>query len=533
MASELNQTMAQILEETAALPKDELELLRTALQEDSLATLDQLLVNKQTLAPEEAKQLREKARTRLGLPEVPGYSIIGKLGEGGMGAVYHAIQNSMQRPVALKILSAERARDQGFVDRFYREARSSAVFDHPNVVRGFDVGEVGDGSHYFAMEYIEGQNVQDILDEKGKLLPGDALRIVYDVALALEHAKECNLIHRDIKPANILVTKKGVIKLADLGLAKQMDDENSSTQTGSGFGTPYYMPPEQARDAKHVDGRSDIYALGATLYHMLTGKQAFKGDTALEILLNKEKGTFPSASSINPEVPAKLNVLIDKMMAKDPAHRFQSATELLETLDKLEIHHSQLTWIDGAGTSRTPSRGTRPATATSAAKPTAGKPQKAGTQKAVQPTDPNTWFVHYIDPSGKAMKVKMDMSRMLQLIRDEVLTEKAEASRSPKGPFKKLATYPEFSSMLNARVARRRIEKKSSQASSQYSDLVANIDDAQRAHRRNKKIKDIVWTASTWVLAACIVGGGGYWIWKSVGASGASPSAAAAQPTNP
>lgn len=533
MATELDQTMAKILEETAALPESELRQIKTALEDESCAaTLDQILVNQKTLEPEAARELREKARAALGLPEVAGYTIVGKLGEGGMGAVYHAIQNSMQRPVALKLLSKERALDRGFVDRFYREARSSAVFDHPHVVRGYDVGEVGDGSHYFAMEYIEGKNVEDILEEQGKLKPGDALKIVYDVALALEQANECNLIHRDIKPANILITKKGTVKLADLGLAKQIDDENSATQTGSGFGTPYYMPPEQARDAKHVDGRSDIYALGATLYHMLTGKHAFTGNTALEVLINKEKGTYPSVTSHDPEIPKKFNFLIDKMMAKDPAHRFQTATELLETLDKLEMTNDQLSWIQGPATTRTVSRPTASIPSIPEAEPVkTTKPQASGKgapggKTPAAPIDPNTWFVHFTDASGKRQKAKMDASKMLQLIREGVLTEKDEASRSPKGPFKKLATYQEFSSMLNSRIAQKRIEKRSAPASNKYSELVANIDDAEKAHRRKKMFKDVLWKATTWVLAAAIVGGGGYWTWQYVASnSAAAPSA--------
>lgn len=521
MASELDRTVAKILAETAALPPKDLDKLETMLQTDLTATIDQILVKNNALDATLAAEVREKAREQLGLPLVPGYVTLGKLGEGGMGAVYHAIHESMQRPVALKLLSKERAADKGFVDRFYREARASGAFDHPNVVRGYDVGEVGDGTHYFAMEYVEGQNVQDIIEERGKLSPGDALRIVYDVALALEHAQERNIIHRDIKPANILVTTKGVVKLADLGLAKQIDDENSSTQTGSGFGTPYFMPPEQARDAKHVDHRSDIYALGASLYHMLTGKHAYTGDTALEILLNKEKGSYKPASAHDPEIPSKINVFIDKMMAKEPAHRFQTATELLETLDRLELHNDRLSWIEGGSTTRSVSRTLRSATTASQARlPEPSKPKAAGTPaKPAKEIKPGTWFVHYRDHSGKMVKVKMDTGKMVQAIRDGVLDEKAEASQSPKGPFKKLAAYQEFSSMLNSRIAQRRIEKKASVASSKYSDLVANFDDVQKSHERKKKLKAVVWTVTTWTLALAIVGGGGYFIWKYVAGS--------------
>src|SRR5262249_21613680 len=161
------------------------------------------------------------------------------------------------------------------------------------------------------------------LRRQGKLAVGDALHLVLATAAALQHAHEQNLIHRDVKPDNILLTRKGVVKVADLGLAKARSEDLDLTRTGTGAGTPYYMAPEQARNAKYVDGRSDIYALGCMLYCFLVGKLPFEGDTALALIQAKEVGKFPPVRKSVPEVPERLDLIIDKMLAKNPQHRYQ------------------------------------------------------------------------------------------------------------------------------------------------------------------------------------------------------------------
>jgi len=185
------------------------------------------------------------------------YRLTKKLGQGGMGAVYQAHQISLDRPVALKVLSEELASKPAFVGRFQREAKVMAKLDHPNVLRCYGVHQTGK-YHYLAMEFVDGGSVQDWLKKLGKFKLGDSLYLTLVCARALQHAHELNLIHRDIKPDNILLTKRGVIKIADLGLAKATDDDLGLTKTGTGAGTPIYMAPEQARDSKHVDGRTDI-----------------------------------------------------------------------------------------------------------------------------------------------------------------------------------------------------------------------------------------------------------------------------------
>ena len=210
------------------------------------------------------------------LTQLGDFKIVKKLGQGGMGEVYLAHQISLDRDVALKVMAKQFSSQETFVKRFKREAQTMAKLDHPHIVRGYAVGE-DQGLLFLAMELIKGKSMQDWMEKLGKLSVGDALHVTLIVADALKHAHEINMIHRDIKPDNILVTDKGLVKVSDMGLAKAMDEDMSMTQSGTGLGTPYYMPPEQARNAKHVDHRSDIYALGCTLYHFVSGKLPFAG----------------------------------------------------------------------------------------------------------------------------------------------------------------------------------------------------------------------------------------------------------------
>ena len=208
--------------------------------------------------------------------QIPGYESLGRIGQGAMGVVFKARQVSVDRLVAIKVLRDEAARDREYIERFRREARVAAKLSHNNIVGVIDAGEA-DGRHYFVMEYVEGTTVQDELDRGKAYDEKAALGIALAVARALEHAHERGLIHRDIKPANILLTRDGNIKLADLGLARMAADVQGTA--GVAAGTPYYISPEQARGQADVDIRTDIYSLGATLYHMVTGRVPYSGAT--------------------------------------------------------------------------------------------------------------------------------------------------------------------------------------------------------------------------------------------------------------
>jgi serine/threonine protein kinase len=261
-----------------------------------------------------------------------------------MGTVYRARQVTSGRIVALKVVSRQVAAQPGFVERFRREVRILGRLNHPNIVRYLAAGE-SHGFTYLAMELIDDGSAATWLTKLGKFPVGDALNLARACALALQYAHEQHLVHRDVKPDNLLLTKAGDLKLTDLGLAKATDDSDTQlTRTGTGIGTPLYAPPEQARDAKHVDARSDIYALGGVLYHFLTGQPPFQFNNLLEMVVVKEKGVFPPASYVNPKVPAVLNRLLFRMLDKVPDNRIQSCAEFIAELDALKLTNPRLSF---------------------------------------------------------------------------------------------------------------------------------------------------------------------------------------------
>ncbi len=286
------------------------------------------------------------------------YRLLRRLGEGGMGSVYLAYRQVVagspdsgspvsrsgdrastgDRQFAIKVLSDQLALNRAYLDRFHREAKSGTLLNHPNIVRCIAAGQdPATGKHYLVMEYVDGPSTHALLDRLGRLPVGDVVHIALDIARALEYLHARNYVHRDIKPDNILITQAGLGKLADLGLAKRMDDASQLTATHQGFGTPYYMPYEQAISAKRADSRSDIYALGATLYHLLTGEVPFKGESPGEIAEKKLEGDFIPAHVINPEVPPLLDGILARMMARNPRDRFQTASELIVHLERSEL----------------------------------------------------------------------------------------------------------------------------------------------------------------------------------------------------
>jgi len=262
------------------------------------------------------------------------YQLVGKLGEGGMGTVYEAIQVKLKRQVALKVLPQESTKDETFLARFHREAQAAASLNHPNIVQVYDIAE-DKGHHFFAMEYVDGEDVNDRLKREGRLPLEDALRVVEGVARGLNYAHKHGIIHRDIKPDNIMVDREGHVKLADLGLAKRVEDDSTVTRTGAGMGTPYYMAPEQAEDARSVDHRADIYALGVTWLHILTGRRPFDGDSAYGIIIQHREKGLPSAQELGAEIPQGVEAVIRKMAAKEPEKRYQDYDSLLADLEKI------------------------------------------------------------------------------------------------------------------------------------------------------------------------------------------------------
>jgi serine/threonine-protein kinase len=261
---------------------------------------------------------------------IPGYQVISKIGKGSMGMVYKAKQLSVDRVVAIKILLDSLAQNKEFIKRFEREAKIAARLSHNNIVNAIDAGEV-DGHYFFVMEYVEGDTIKDRLDKQKTFDEKEALRIVLAVAEALKHAHSRGLIHRDIKPENIILTREGV-KLADLGLARITDDEKwGLSEAGMAIGTPYYISPEQVRGQTNIDIRADIYSLGATLYHMVTGRVPYGGETPSEVM---RKHVDPKVNMVPPDhlnttLSGGLGMVVETMMAKNREHRYQSPDDLI------------------------------------------------------------------------------------------------------------------------------------------------------------------------------------------------------------
>ncbi len=263
---------------------------------------------------------------------VGGYEILSKIGQGGMAAVFEARQVATDRVVALKVLTPRLAKNEEFVARFMREAQMASRLEHPNIVRAVDVGRAGI-YYYFAMEFVRGRNLGDILKD-GRMDQRRALEIARDVARALACAHEAGLVHRDVKPTNILVTADGTVKLADLGLARETVRQNPAiTQAGMALGTPFYISPEQVLGKGDLDGRCDIYSLGATLYHLLTGTVPFMGKTGAEVMSMHLTAPTPDPRSANEHLPESVAVIVRRAMARDREARYSTARMLLEDID--------------------------------------------------------------------------------------------------------------------------------------------------------------------------------------------------------
>jgi eukaryotic-like serine/threonine-protein kinase len=264
------------------------------------------------------------------------FLLLTKLGEGGMGQVFQAKQISKDRQVAVKVLAKQVSQRRGFLERFQREARVMGKLNHPNIVKYLAAGE-SQGWFYLAMELIEGGSVASRLKSLGKLPVAESLQIAIQGCAALHYAHEQALVHRDVKPDNLLITSEGVVKLADLGLARTTDDsEIELTSTGQGMGTPLYAAPEQTIDAKRADAKSDLYSLGCVLYECLTGKLPFDGKNLVELLQAKQQGTFQLPSLRVKGLPSGLDRILIRMMAKLPEHRFASVAEAKSELEAAE-----------------------------------------------------------------------------------------------------------------------------------------------------------------------------------------------------
>ena len=402
------------------------------------------------------------------------FRLLEKLGEGAMGAVYRAEQISFDRVVALKLLFHRIAKQPNLVERLYREGRVLGQLDHPNIVQAYAIDELN-GSHYVAMEYIDGDNLQRWIRKLGRLEVEDAIHVAMKIAEALEYAHNQGVIHRDLKPENVLINSKGVVKIADFGMVKVDDEEMDLTQTGHALGTPWYMPLEQARNAKEIDGRSDIYALGCMLYAMLTGSPPFAGKTFVEVLQAKELGTFPTARSVNENVPERLDLVLLKMVQKQPRHRYATGGEVVRDLESLGLAGARLSFV-----AKMPKTGF-----VADAKP---GPGKTLTESGMPSIDPHVWYLKMSGGIGK-----FSTEQVLAMIDSGKANLTTMASHLVRSDYRALSTYKEFSAPL-AKAARH-----TDKSLSRYEEIYREAEERDKVreetlatHRDRGEWRDVV-----------------------------------------
>ena len=297
------------------------------------ALLDRM-VRASFLTRTQARRVSQDLAQLLSQP-IPGYQFLDKLGKGSMGTVFKARQLSMNRLVAVKILHPRLAANRDFLDRFQREAHLAAKFSSNHVVQAIDVGSAGN-LHYFVMEYVDGVTIRDELNNGKIYEEREAVEIVLQIAQALQLAHRRQLIHRDIKPANIIITPEGIAKLADLGMARETDDyETARAEKGMTIGTPYYIAPEQIKSKSKVDSKSDIYSLGATLYHMVTGQPPFPYNETDRVLKAHLVEELTRPDELNPKLSRGLGDVVSMMLAKKRQARYPSPEGLIIDLECL------------------------------------------------------------------------------------------------------------------------------------------------------------------------------------------------------
>ena len=300
----------------------------------SAKPLDEILLEKGFVVPEGHEKILAHVAKISSATQIPGYKILAKLGQGSMGTVYRATQLSVDRPVAIKVLAPFLQRNERFVARFLTEAKVLAKLNHPNIVQCIDVGESA-GRYYLVMEYCDGPTVGEILKRGGRMAEERAINIVLQVARALDHAFSSAIIHRDIKPDNVMIIAGGTAKLCDLGLVRDLATSGNKTDTGIVMGTPNYISPEQARGDDHLDTRTDIYSLGCTFYHMVTGSTPFRNANPAVTMVAHINDVPQTARERCPEVSAETSRIIEKMMRKSAVDRYQTPATLVHDLEKL------------------------------------------------------------------------------------------------------------------------------------------------------------------------------------------------------
>jgi len=273
--------------------------------------------------------------------QIAGYHVLRQLGQGGMSRVFLGYDVTTYTPVAIKILAEHLADSGTCLQRFHRESRLCRILNHPNLIRGFESGYDREARrHYLVLEYIDGTPVHTLLRTQGRFPVGFAVHLAIQLTDALHYLHEHNYVHRDIKPENIMITLNGQAKLGDFGLAKRISETSDLTMPHQGVGTPQYMPYEQWQNSALVDGRSDLFALGATLFHLLTGEVPFSGTTPSEILREKTCSLPPRIRDRDRNLPAEVDVIVARAISPCIRQRYQSAREFRDDLVKTGLADS-------------------------------------------------------------------------------------------------------------------------------------------------------------------------------------------------
>jgi serine/threonine-protein kinase len=319
---------------------DECQSLVQQAEPPSQKSLGRVLVEQAVVTERQIQRIKATIEETQKGRQIPGYELMHKIGSGAMATVFKATvfkarQLSLDRIVAIKVLPKRLSENKEYVERFYKEGRAAAKLNHPNIVQAFDVGEAN-GYHYFVMEYVEGHSLYEELVTGKVFSEPDAMRIIIQIARALEHAHSQGLIHRDVKPKNIMITRDGTAKLADMGLARvAADAEAAKAEAGRAYGTPYYISPEQIRGEVGIDFRADIYSLGATLYHLVTGRVPFEAPTPAAVMHKHLREPLIPPDHINMRLSTGIGEVVEAMMAKDRNQRYSSTSDLLMDLQSI------------------------------------------------------------------------------------------------------------------------------------------------------------------------------------------------------
>jgi serine/threonine-protein kinase len=363
------------------------------------------------------------------------FRILRLIGLGGMSEVYLAYDPKTRSQIAIKVLADHLVTNLNFVNRFLQEGLLGRDLSHPNIVKAHAFGQdPASKKHFIVMELIDGPTAQERLEKEGRLPLADATRIIIDIARGLEYLHHQRYVHRDIKPGNILITPDGSAKLADLGVAKYLENTQGLTTLDQGVGTPYYMPWEQGINACLVDPRSDIFALGATFYHLLTGRVPFPGDDEILIAKRKEVGKYRPARHFVPSLPEGIDAVLTRMLARDPRKRFASAGEVVEVLSAAGLS-------DGSGSFAIE-------TEEAIIQPLA--PTRADLKSQAEVDTPledkeQSWVLKYQRPEdGSWRKLRGRTSEVIRLYEEGVVPDEVYAAREPAQVFRRLKAYPEF-----------------------------------------------------------------------------------------